>query len=230
LPDDSSAIHRACRRSGRNYRQLDRFQWLANEGLPVAGKGPNAIEALRPISRISTSGLTPGSEQAIIAALTINGDVMDLQELAERTKIPVRRLRHCVDEKLVPGLEIESGTNEVGRRRRFNEDVGFGLCCAATLVDAGIHRSLVRVFVGGLTKVKFPGTSKPVLVRFFELQAEGFAELGDSVNIRIIVAAPSKHDTGWVHPDTGAPFHKSYKPLTTIGLNLGAIGKKVFNW
>ncbi len=52
---------------------------------------------------------------------------MDLQQLAARTRIPIRRLRHCLDEGLVPGLKFQISEDEVGRPRKFNEDVGFAL-------------------------------------------------------------------------------------------------------
>ena len=155
---------------------------------------------------------------------------MNLQELAERTSIPIRRLRHCLDEGLIPGLKIESGDYEIGRRRHFDPTVGFALCCAATLVEAGIDRSTVRVFLGGLAKLKFPRTNKLVIIAIFARKAQAFAELGDNVNIRVTVESNPSYATGWMHQATGDRPGSNYQPLTTIGLNLGAIGRNVFNW
>jgi hypothetical protein len=154
---------------------------------------------------------------------------MDLQELAQRTEIPIRRLRHCLDEGLVPGLRTESHA-EIGRRRRFHEDAGFALCCAATLVTAGIDRSMVRLFLGGIARVNFRKTATPVIVVIFKRQAESFAELADNANLRVKVEAPWTFDTGWRPLNPGDPPDGSYQPRTTIGLNLGAIGKEVFKW
>ena len=156
---------------------------------------------------------------------------MDLSELAARTKIPIRRLRHCIDEGLVPGLEIAIAENQTGRPRKFHEDVGFAICCAATLVAAGIDRSTVRVFLAGLAAVTFHDTDQPVIIAVFKLRARGTAQLGDNINVRIqLELGPDKYDTGWIHPGNPASLDPAYHPLTTIGLDLGQIGEKVFRW
>jgi hypothetical protein len=156
---------------------------------------------------------------------------MDLQELARRTRIPIRRLRHCLDQGLVPGLRIEIADNEVGRPRKFHDDVGFAISCAATLITAGIARSTVRVFMGGMAKLTFPDAEKLVLLAFFERQASGTAELGDNVNMRMqLEALGAAYDTGWVHPGNPAQLAATYQPLTRIVLDIGQVGAQVFGW
>jgi hypothetical protein len=156
--------------------------------------------------------------------------LMNLQELSTRTNIPIRRLRHCLDEGLIPGLDLESGAYEIGRRRRFHETVGFALCCAATLVEGGIDRSTVRVFLGGIAKLKHPKTNDLLLTTILNRHAQAVAELGDNCNIRVRVPKPLAYDSGWIQPDTGAQLHASYQPRFTIGLNLGQVGAAVFGW
>ena len=60
------------------------------------------------------------------------GEAMGVQALAEKTGIPVRRLRHGLDQDLVAGFKIEIADDLAGRPRKFHEDVGFVIACAAT--------------------------------------------------------------------------------------------------
>lgn len=156
---------------------------------------------------------------------------MDLQDLAERTRIPVRRLRHCLDEGFVPGLKIQITENEVGRPRKFNEDVGFAICCAAKLIEVGVERSTVQAFMAGLSKVTFPNDDKLVISAFFEQQAWGLAHLGDGCNMRFdLEVAGTAHATKWVNPGNPAPLDPQYRPMTIISLDIGQIGTQVFGW
>ena len=156
---------------------------------------------------------------------------MDLQELAERTRIPVRRLRHCLDEGLVPGLKIQIAENEVGRPRRFHEDVGFAICCAAKLIEAGVDRSTVRAFMNGMSEVTFPNSQKLVIVAFIERQAKGLAHLGDSCNMRFeLEVSGLPHEVKWVNPGNPAPLVPEYRPMTIISLDIGQVGTQVFGW
>jgi hypothetical protein len=156
---------------------------------------------------------------------------MDLQALADRTRIPVRRLRHCLDQNLIPGLKVEIAENLAGRPRRFNEDVGFAIACAATLIEAGVLRSTVRVFMSGLALVKLPDNEVPVVLSLFQHQTAGIASLGDNVNMRIQLEFKGKSiDTGWVHPGNPADLDRDYRPLTMITLDIGEVGRRTFGW
>ena len=156
---------------------------------------------------------------------------MDLQELAERTNIPIRRLRHCVDEDLVPGLKVSVSEKEVGRRRKFHSDVGLLICCAARLVEAGIDRTTVRIFLSGLLKVRFTEENKSAFITLYQEQATGIAQLGDKLNMRIqLKVAGTGLDTGWVHPGNPARLAEEYRPITSICLDIGQIGTQVCGW
>lgn len=156
---------------------------------------------------------------------------MDIQELAERTRIPIRRLRHCLDEGLVPGLKIQIAENEVGRPRKFNEDVGFAICCAAKLIEVGVERSTVQTFMAGMSKVTFPNDHKLVLVAFFDRKARGMAHLGDGCNMRFdLEFAGMTHSTKWVNPGNPAQIDPEYRPFTIISLDIGQVGTQVFGW
>src|SRR5262245_52839072 len=74
---------------------------------------------------------------------------VDLQTLHERTGIGKRKLRYCLDHKLIPELSIELADDEAGRPRRFADDVGFGIVCAARLLDLGLPHETIRLFLAG---------------------------------------------------------------------------------
>lgn len=158
---------------------------------------------------------------------------MDIQELAHLTETPVRRLRHCLDAGLVPGLEVQQGKNVVGRRRQFNEDVGFAICCAAKLLEADVGRGAVVALLTALRNLTFADGSKLVLNEFFQRGAAGWASLGDGCNVRLEVEFKGSiddapYDTGWIVADSLEKLEKSYRPTTEIRLNIGRIVAQIF--
>ncbi len=152
---------------------------------------------------------------------------MDLHTLSLRTGFSVRKLRYCLDHGLVPGLRIELTTGEAGRPRKFHEDVGFGLTCAATLLDAGFNRSTVRAFLKALLCITLRSceSEKLALVAVLEGRLAAVAEFGDGMNIRVVVG---DWDSGWQCPTNPAPLAESYRPTTYIGLDLGQIRDDVY--
>lgn len=66
---------------------------------------------------------------------------MDLQELAQRTALPLRKLRYVVDHDLVPELHYKLAHDEAGRPRRFASDVGFAIACVTSLLEGGLQRT-----------------------------------------------------------------------------------------
>jgi len=159
---------------------------------------------------------------------------VDLQTLSQRTGIPIRRLRYCLDHNLVPGLRIEISANEAGRPRKFADDVGFGIACAATLIGAGYGRKTVAYFLKGLLETYLhyeEGDRELALAAVLRRDdCTARAELGDGVNVRVVFHVPGCDtgcDTGWVCPGNPAPLVKSYHPTTYIGLDLSRIRDKV---
>jgi len=153
---------------------------------------------------------------------------MDLQILASRTQLPQRKLRYVIDHDLVPGLKLEIAENEVGRPRRFADDAGFGIACAASLLEAGLHRAAVRQFLETLLGFATPRplTGRDILIAVLQRELPAVAELGDGVNIRIRVDDP-KFDSGWMQPRTNAKLAKDYEPNALVRLNLRHICDKV---
>lgn len=157
---------------------------------------------------------------------------MDLQELHDRTGINLRRLRYCVDHKLVPDLHIDLTPGEAGRPRRFAEDVGFGIVCAAVLLDIGLPHERIRWLLRSLLEIKLSGKGppKPTLVAVLERPAPAQAYISDDGRVRIVVAEYG-YDSGWIVPGAGgvqAKPDKHYEPRGYVALNLGRIRDQVF--
>jgi len=156
-------------------------------------------------------------------------ETMDLQQLHERTGIERRKLRYCLDHDLVPELYIKETPNEAGRPRKFAEDVGFGLTCAAELLALGLPHDRIRGFLGGLLSIRLDGKGggKQALVAVLERRGSALAQLGDGVNVRITVEE-YQYDSGWLIPGNPAKLDRSYRPTVIVTLDLGQIREKVF--
>lgn len=155
---------------------------------------------------------------------------MDLQELEARTRFNRRKLRYVLDHNLVPGLEIEIAADRAGRPRKFHEDVGIAIVCAATLLEQGLAHETVRAFLRGLTQVTIPAnqSTKLALVVFLEQRGRGKARLGDGINCRI-TSTDHGWDTGWVAPGNPAALSAAYEPLVEIVLDLGRVRESVMD-
>jgi hypothetical protein len=155
---------------------------------------------------------------------------MDLQQLHQRTGIELRKLRYCLDHGLVPDLHIQGAPNEVGRPRKFAEDVGFGIVCAAELLRLGLSHDRIRGFLRGLLSIKLgiEGGQKLALTAVLERACPAKAHLGDGLNVRIVVDEHG-YDSGWVAPGNPAKLDPSYQPLSVLTLDIGQIRDRVFS-
>lgn len=150
---------------------------------------------------------------------------MDLNQLHERTGISRRKLRYCLDHNLVPG--VQHVTDEVGRPRKFHDDVGFGILCAAKLLEQGLPHESIRFFLRSLMAISFPKyPNASVLSAICEHQHPARAHLGDGANVRLVVEEPA-WDSKWFAPGNPAQLAPEYEPMVIVTLNLGRIYKKV---
>lgn len=157
---------------------------------------------------------------------------MDLQQLHHRTGVELRRLRYCLDHDLVPDLYIHGTTDQAGRPRKFAEDVGFAIVCAAKLLELGLPHQRIRGFLAGLLSVKLQASvhNKPpisALGAVLERPAPALAHLGDGINIRIDVDEYG-YSSGWVDPRNPAKLDKDYRPVVIVTLDIGQIRDQVF--
>jgi len=152
---------------------------------------------------------------------------LDLHTLHERTGIDKRKLRYCVDHKLIPELNIELAVDEAGRPRRFADDVGFAIVCAARLLEIGLAHEIIRSFLQGLLAITVEkhGPSTRALVAILEQSLPAVVEFGDGGNIRLTVEA-ILYDSGWRRMGT-SEILKGYTPTVSIKLDLGKIWKLI---
>lgn len=155
---------------------------------------------------------------------------MDLNELASRTGLPVRKLRYVFDHRVVPGLAgCFSGH---GVPRTFTEFEGFGVALAARLLDAGLTR---KVVLAGLTAACRPGRSTDTrtdvpLLRAYTVAA-GRLEIGDGRYLR--VCAPGRPglgralDTGWLPLVPSAPISGECVPVVVVSIELEGLAQAV---
>ncbi|MBW3596391.1 MAG: hypothetical protein KY475_03840 [Planctomycetes bacterium] len=158
---------------------------------------------------------------------------MDLHELYERTGIPKRKLRYCLDHGLVPGLPIEIAGDEVGRPRKFNWDVGFGIVCAARLLQTGLPHQRIRAFLGGLLQIqmKGKGASARALPAILSSPAvtKAQAHLGDGRYVRLMASTTTVQmwDSGWQTLENSSEPPSEYRPTVEVILDIGLILQQV---
>lgn len=158
---------------------------------------------------------------------------MDLQELAQCTGLPLRKLRYVLDHQLLPGLTFEVAENEAGRPRRLAMDVAFGVACVASLLDGGVQRSTASFFIDSILKLRYPtkgGTpwyGHEILAKFLERGESGHVQLGDCANLRLQLKIHEQFDTWWLQAGTSAKLDARYQPRTLIDLDVGWLRRAI---
>jgi len=151
---------------------------------------------------------------------------MDLQTIARRTQLPVRKIRYVLDHRLLPGLRVAGQPDAVGRARHVTDLEGFSIACAAVLLEAGVRKQAVEQLIDGLAAYpvrEIAGRRRPVTAieaAFLSPTAQAEALLGDGTNYRFRVG---KTDTGWIQPKTFARLAADYQPRAVIRLDLARL-------
>lgn len=154
---------------------------------------------------------------------------MDLQTLAIRTGVPIRKLRYVLDHRLLPGMRIKHALEFVGHPRSFAEHEGFGIACAAALVEAGVRRESISLFMDALCGLVLKSQSKrriprTVFLAAFEDGAEpAIAIIADNAVVRFTI---KQFDSGWIEPRA---FNRisDFSPRVTIQLDLAKLRRAV---
>jgi len=149
---------------------------------------------------------------------------LDIQTIATKTGLPIRRIRYVLDHRLLPGMRIKTNSDRVGHPRSFTDLEGFGIACAAALLECGLKRDAVVGFMECLCGYVYksgPKRRPPIsaLHSAFHSQHEAMAMLGDSVNVRFQI---DQRDTDWLQPGTLALL-KEFQPRGEVQLNLGRL-------
>ncbi len=148
---------------------------------------------------------------------------MDLQTIAELTRLPVRKIRYVVDQRLLPGLRVEGQPDLVGRARILTDLEGYAVACAAILLESGVRKEAVVEFMAALSGFPMGQASAGkksirALQKAYEPKvtpAEAF--LADGMNLRFKFG---REDTGWLQTGTYAPLSRGYEPRMVISINL----------
>lgn len=151
---------------------------------------------------------------------------MDLQEIASRTGMPIRKIRYVIDHRVLPGLRAEGQPDAVGRARFLTEFEGFGVACAAMMFELGLRKEKVIEFLDVLCSFSWEQKSSqrhptPALLKAFDRRANpAVVMLGDGVNVRIQIG---NRDTKWFRKDKGHPLPEGSEPLGFVTLDLARL-------
>jgi hypothetical protein len=162
---------------------------------------------------------------------------MDIQAIATRARLPVRKVRYVLDQRLLPGLRGRLQKHRAGRPRAFSPLNAYCIACAALLLDAGVRRKTVIEVMEWLAITPWPidpgragrrtatrrtvARPRPAIEALFSQAREPVEVLiGDGVNrcVRLGVT-----DTGWIEPRTLALLNAHYRPRVLIRLDLGQL-------
>ena len=148
---------------------------------------------------------------------------MTLQELADRTGIPLRKLRYVVDDDLIADLSLEVAENEAGRPRFFSDILAMEIAIAAQLSTAGLKRTAVRHFFWILMHHR-PDYFWDILRKALAGGPEVLAEFGDGSFVRIKIGAK---DLGWKSLPERPGAAKDCNPSVIVALNLSRLALKI---
>ena len=149
---------------------------------------------------------------------------MDIQTIATKTRIPIRKIRYVLDHRLLPGTRVKTDAERVGHPRSFTDVEGFGIACAAALLVCGVKRNAVIEFMESICgyaweHVKGQRRHMTFVQAAFLPQREAIAMLGDGLTVRFQIG---ERLTDWFQPVTFAQL-KDYHPRGEIRLDLGRI-------
>jgi hypothetical protein len=159
---------------------------------------------------------------------------MDVQEIARRTGLPVRKVRYVLDQRVLPGMRGRPQTHLAGQPRSFTDREGFYIACAAVLLEGGVQRRTVVEVLARLPDLPWPLPGSGDAPQTLRQRAVGrprsavealylggggpaLVLIGDAVNLRLQVGGV---DTGWLEPRSLARLDEGYRPRVTIQLNL----------
>lgn len=156
---------------------------------------------------------------------------MDLAEISERTRLPLRRLRYVLDHGVLPGPRGKGQGR--GTPRDVSEFEAFGLATAALMMEAGLRRSLVARCMYLLSGSDMRSRSYVDRPLYWAFDRGHVAELqiGDGLNVRLSghgEAGRQRFDTGWVEVATLARLEATYDPLASIRLDVGQLRQRLF--
>jgi hypothetical protein len=154
--------------------------------------------------------------------------VPHLDEIAQSSGIPVRKLRYVLDHQFLPGAQDASLGR--GTARSFTPFGSFGVVVATLMLEAGLRRSLIRDCLAALSRDPRRKIDEVPLYRAFAHGEPARLEVGDGKFVRLTVAGhrlwPAL-DTGWLPLSDNRPPEDSYIPLVCLALDVGRIRRLI---
>jgi hypothetical protein len=164
---------------------------------------------------------------------------MDLQTIARLTRLPLRKVRYAVDQKLLPGMRGRRQDDQAGRPRSYTALEGYFIALAALLLEGGVRRQTIVVVMERLVNLAWPlpGCSgQPSTYQKVVGQPATAAEalyrwaveptrlwIGDGINLRLQLGPI---DSGWFEPRQGIPLRADYQPQVLIQVDLKGLQEK----
>lgn len=152
---------------------------------------------------------------------------MDLQTLIQRTGLPSRMARYVADHDLVGTGRIRAAENEVGRPRRFADDVGVGIALGAHLLKGGVKRQTVERLMMVLPRIRFSGKGPSVLQSVLSSHSQAIVEIGDGRYVRFSL---EEWESGWKPLDSSWKAPANYEPHVVIRVDIGRIRDQVLGF
>lgn len=168
--------------------------------------------------------LSASADKPYNCQILANRRTMDLRTLADRTQLAQRRIRDVLDRRLIPG-DWQPAGSEVGRPRRFNNEVGLLVAIAAHLVEAGLKTTVVKGILGEIPKVKLPRKRKASLLQaVLQYEVPAMIDIGDGSFVRFRVG---DWDSGWKKPGSRVKVPRDYQPYVAIQIDVERIRRDV---
>lgn len=162
---------------------------------------------------------------------------MDVQTIAERARLPARRIRYTVDQRILPGLRVRLQKHRPGQPRTFTVFEGYSVALAALVLVGGVQRQTVTMVMERLMTMPWsagsPETSTPTAKQRAAAHARSWLEalyywgceptallIADAANLRVQVGAI---DTGWTEPRSMARLNPDYRPRVVVTVDLGPV-------
>ncbi|MEX2140541.1 MAG: hypothetical protein WD894_14860 [Pirellulales bacterium] len=149
---------------------------------------------------------------------------MDLQTIAARTGLPLRKLRYVFDHRLLPGLRVKHATEMTGHPRYLTSLEALGVACAAALVEGGMRREAVVDVLTGLTILRWSSNGPKQSLTLLEKAGQtgvspALASLADGAYLRFQIG---KRDTSWLNR-TSFAVEADFRPRVIVQVDVAAL-------
>ncbi|WP_254510297.1 hypothetical protein [Anatilimnocola floriformis] len=155
-------------------------------------------------------------------------DYYNLLIINERTQADLRKLRYCIEHRLVPEtIESRVVDDARGQPREFDLLTSTLLVAVVRLIEAGVKRDHVAWIMNHIRSNPGPRKSKlhTSLAADATIHGKGGKVLtGDGSHMRWIIG---DYDSGWMKFKSKAVPASEFQPLIEISIDLGRICKQI---